>query len=82
MKNIKEGEEEDEDDNPWPEVEEDIVSKSKGKKGGRAPGGTCGQVKKVPARQYVLVTIIISQPHPLHLSLGKLPRTKTRRILR
>ena len=82
MKNIKEGEEEDEDDNPWPKVEEDIVSKSKGKKGGRAPGGTRGQVKKVPACRYVLVTIIISQPNPLHLSLGKLPRTETRRMLR
>ena len=71
-----------EDDNPWPEVEEDIASKSKGKKSGQAPGGTRGQVKKVPTRRYVLVSIIIPQSHPLHLSLGKLPKTKTRRMLR
>ena len=75
-------EDEDEDDNPWPEVEEDIASKSKGKKSGRAPGGTRGQVKKVPTCRYVLVSIIIPQSHPLHLSLGKLPKTETRRMLR
>ena len=75
-------EEEDENDNPWPEVEEDIVLKSKRKKNSQASGGTRGQVKKVLACRYILVTIIIPQPHPLHLSLGKLPRTETRRILR
>jgi len=57
----KEGkEDEDEDDNPWPEVEGGIASKLKGKKSGQAPGGTRGQVKKVPACRYVLVSIIIS----------------------
>ena len=67
-KNAKEGEGEDEeneeDDNTWPEIEEEIALKSKGKKGGRASGGTRGQVKKVPTQRYVLVSLIIPQPHP------------------
>ena len=75
-KNTKEGEgeeeeEEEEEDNAWPEIEEEIVSKSKGKKGGRASGGTRGQVKKVPARRYVLISIIISQQHFPYMFLQK-----------
>jgi len=45
----EEEEEEAEEDNLWPKIEKQMASKLKGKKGGWAPGGTHGQVKKVPA---------------------------------